>query len=340
MTQRLICPELDRSPNALVRRVLGGFLVASLLACGGSDAGPTLPSPPTPPSVPDIPTGPFAVGTAYTDEKGWIQYTAGDAPLVLIAPHGGLLSPSALPDRDCSGCVTGNDLNTQELARAIADTFATRTGRRPHLIANLLHRRKFDGNRELTEATDGNTAALGASWNWMHGAVDTARNDVVRRWSRGLVLDLHGHAHAIARLELGYLLTATQLRLDNAALTASGALSSSSISRLIAEARSGRAPAEMLRGANSLGGLLQARGYDAVPSPAAPAPLVGEEYFNGGYNTSRHGSRTGSTIDAIQVECHFAGVRDTPASRAAFASALVDALLVLLDEEYDWRPAS
>ncbi len=339
MNQLPALPAPRRLPLAFVRRSLGGLAVASLLACGGSGDGPTKPSPPTPPLAPDIPTGPFTVGTAYTDAKGWIQYTAGDAPLVLIAPHGGLLSPSALPNRSCPGCVVANDLNTQELARAIADTFATRTGRRPHLIANLLHRRKFDGNRDLTEATDGNTAALGASWQWMHGAVDTARNDVARRWSRGLVIDLHGHAHTIARLELGYLLTATQLRLDDAALTASGALSTSSIARLISDARGGRTPAGMLRGASSLGGLLQARGYATVPSPAAPAPLVGEDYFNGGYNTSRHGSRSGSALDAIQIECHFPGLRDTPASRAAFASALVDALLVLLDAEYGWRPS-
>lgn len=309
-----------------------------LAACAGG-ASPTTPTPNPPPTpAPPGPVGPFVVGATYLDARSWVQYTAGDAPLVLISPHGGLLSPGELPDRSCDGCVTANDTNTQLLARAIVDTFAARTGRRPHLVVNLLHRRKFDANREVIEATSGNTAQLRGTWEWMHAAVDTAKADVARRWQRGLVIDLHGHAHAIPRVELGYLLTATQLRLDDAALTSSGALATSSVARLLQGGLSSRTPVERLRGATSLGGLLQARGFAAVPAPSAPAPLVGEDYFNGGYNTSRHGSRTTGPMDAVQIETQYAGVRDTDASRAAFASALVDALLVLFAAEYGWQP--
>jgi hypothetical protein len=320
------------------------FGVALGVACGGGgEAGnpnPTGPTPPptTTPTPADVPTGPFVVGRAYTSASGWVQFTPGDAPIVLIAPHGGLLTPSSLPDRSCSGCVTGNDTNTQALARAIADTFAVRTGRRPHLVVNLLHRRKFDANRDLPEASGGNTAQLQATWEWLHAAVDSAKADVVRRAGRGLVLDLHGHAHAIARLELGYLLTATQLRLSDAELASSGALGASSIARLVGDARGAPGGAELLRGPTSLGGLLQVRGVPSVPSPAAPAPLVGEDYFNGGFNTQRHGSRLGGPIDAIQIESHFTGIRDTNESRGRFAALLTDALLELLATRYGWQP--
>jgi len=310
-----------------------------LAACSSGASAPTTPEPPpTPPPVTAGPVGPFVAGTAYLDARSWVQYTAGDAPLVIIAPHGGLLLPGELPDRSCAACVTANDTNTQLLARVIVDTFTARTGRRPHLVVNLLHRRKFDANRDLPEASGGNTAALRGPWEWMHAAIDTAKADVGRRWQRGLVIDLHGHAHAIPRLELGYLLTATQLRLDDAALTSTGAFSASSVARLLQNGLSGRTPAQRLRGTTSLGGLLEARGFAAVPSPAAPAPLVGEDYFNGGFNTARHGSRSLSTTDAVQIECHFTGVRDTETSRAAFASALVDALVVLFANEYGWQP--
>ncbi len=321
--------------DLIVRRALWcASFGALLIACSGDASAPTAPAP-----IPAAgPVGPFTVGTSYLDARSWVQYTAGDAPLVIIAPHGGLLSPGELPDRSCTGCVTANDTNTQLLARVIVDTFAARTGRRPHLVVNLLHRRKFDANRDLPEASGGNTAALRGPWEWLHAAVDTAKADVGRRWQRGLVIDLHGHAHAIPRLELGYLLTATQLRLDDAALTSSGAFSSSSVARLLQNGLSNRTPAERLRGATSLGGLLEARGFAAVPSSVAPAPLVGEDYFNGGFNTARHGSRSASTTDAVQIECHFTGLRDTEASRAAFASALVDALLVLFANEYGWQP--
>lgn len=321
-------------------------LMLALAACGGggeSVAPPTGPGPgPTPPPTPvDRPTGPFVVGRAVFDAQEWIEYTPGDAPLVLIAPHGGLLSPANLPDRTCADCVTANDTNTQALARAIADTFTARTGKRPHLIVNLLHRRKFDGNRDLPEASAGN-ATLRAPWEWMHAAVDTARADVARRHRRGLVLDLHGHAHSIARLELGYLLTASQLRLSDAQLLSGGLFGGTSIARLVTDARGAPGGPELLRGATSLGGLLERRGIPAVPSPSAPAPLVGEDYFNGGYNTARHGSRTGggdgAALDAIQIEHHFTGVRDTELNRARYASALTDALVELLAQRYGWLP--
>ncbi len=323
------------------------LLVAALalgMACGGGEVGtptPTGPTPPpgtTPAPPPDVPTAPFEVGRAYTDANEWVQFTVGDAPIVIIAPHGGLLSPSSIPDRSCSGCVTANDTNTQALARAIVDTFTARTGRRPHLVANLLHRRKFDANRDLPEASGGNTVQLRSTWEWMHAAVDSAKADVVRRTGRGLVIDLHGHAHAIARLELGYLLTAAQLRLSDAEIASSGTLGASSIARLVSDARGAPGGAELLRGPTSLGGLLQVRGVPSVPSPAAPAPLVGEDYFNGGFNTQRHGSRSGGPLDAIQIECHFTGIRDTEASRGRFAALLTDALLELLDARYGWQP--
>ncbi len=333
----------------LVRTLAHAVLTLSALAAagcsGGSTDAPVAPIPPAPPptappppSAPEVPSRPFVVGQAITNSRQWIEYTPGDAPIVIVAPHGGLLSPSELLDRACAGCVTVNDANTQALARAIVDSFTSRTGRRPHLVANLLHRRKFDGNRELGEATSGNTIMLASSWEWMHAAVDSARADVVRRAGRGLLIDLHGHAHDIARLELGYLLGASQLRLSNAELAAGNLLGASSIARLATDARGTPSVGELLRGPSSLGGLLAARGIPSVPSPAAPAPLVGEDYFSGGYNTDRHGSRRGGFVDAIQIECHFAGVRDTPESRARFAGILTDALLVLLHDRYGWTP--
>lgn len=334
---------LNRRPTG---RCLAGWCLAAALgtataACGGGGDGPPAapPTAPTPPAAgpPDRPVGPFVVGQPVRDAQAWIEYTPGDAPLVLIAPHGGLLAPASLPDRSCSGCVVANDTNTQALARAIVDTFTARTGRRPHLVVNLLHRRKFDGNRDLPEAAAG-TAALQVPWEWLHAAVDSARADVVRRHARGLVLDLHGHAHAIARLELGYLLSASQLRLADAELAGANLFMSTSIARLVGDARGAPGGPELLRGVTSLGGLLEARGIPAVPSPSAPAPRVGEEYFNGGYNTLRHGSRSGGPLDAIQIEHHFTGVRDTEANRARYAAVLTDALVVLLEERYGWRP--
>lgn len=311
-----------------------------LLACsrdgGVTSAPPTGPNPPVATAAPTGPRGPLVVGQVYTDAAGYVEYTPGNAPLVLVAPHGGALAPSGLPDRSCSGCVTATDLNTQELARAVVDTFLARTGVRPHLVINRLHRRKFDGNRDLFEATGG-TRALDTTWLWMHAAIDSARQRVRSSNARGLLIDVHGHGHEIPRLELGYLLSANTLRQDDATLTATAAMGASSVALLATDTRqlSNRGVA-LLRGPNSLGALLVARGVPAVPSPADPAPRAGEEYFSGGYNTERHGSLDGSALDAVQLESHFTGIRDSVATRGVFAARLVDALLVYLDRHYGW----
>lgn len=312
--------------------------MAGLLgACAeGAPPAPSVTPPPvTPPSITG-PVGPLIVGQSYLDPNGYIEYIPGDAPLVLVAPHGGTVSPAGLPDRVCSGCSTTNDLNTQELARAVVDEFRQRTGARPHLIVNRLHRRKFDGNRERTEATGGN-AALDGSWIWLHAAIDSSKALVARRHSRGLLIDVHGHAHAIARLELGYLLGASELRSSDALLASGNALSRSSVARLAGDTRSAadRGTA-ILRGPRSLGALLAIDGVRAVPSPLDAAPLVGEEYFTGGYNTMRHGSLDGGALDAIQIESHFSGIRDSDASRAEFARVLTRALRAFLDVHYGW----
>jgi hypothetical protein len=278
------------------------------------------------------------VGQSYTDTPGYVEYIPGDAPLLIIAPHGGTDIPAGLPDRSCSACVTVNDANTQDLARRIVEAVRTRWGVRPHLVVNRIHRRKFDANRDLQEATGG-LNALGPTWTWFHSAIDSAKLRITAKPGRGLVIDLHGHAHAVPRLELGYLLTESQLRQTDAALTTANLMATTSIrtlagdSRLIAE----RGVA-LLRGANSLGTLLATAGVPAVPSQQDVAPKAGEEYFNGGYNTQRHGSLMGGAIDGVQIECHFAGVRDTDASRAAFATALAGALTTYFEKHYGWKP--
>lgn len=320
-------------------------LLLVVAACGGSDPrgpsdpgnGPSAPTGPTGPSGTE-PVGPLSVGVPYADPPGYIEYIPGEAPLVLLAPHGGTLSPATLADRTCSGCVTTADLNTQELARAIADAFLRRTGRRPHLVINRLHRRKLDANRDVAEATGG-TVALESSWRWWHAAVDSSRSRIAGSGGRGLLIDLHGHAHAVPRIEVGYLLSDAELRQTDAQLGAANAMVRTSVARLSTDTRSvSDRGVALLRGPQSLGTLLAGAGYPAVPSATDPAPKVGEDYFNGGYNTQRHGSLNGGALDAVQFEHNLAGVRDTDANRTRYADALAALLVPWLERHYGWRP--
>jgi hypothetical protein len=84
----------------------------------------------------------------------------------------------------------------------------------------------------------------------------------------------------------------------------------------------------------SMGDLLELRSYPSVPSPTYPDP-GGQPYFNGGYNTRRHGSRDGGPVSGMQLECNYTGVRDSGPNREAFAAALAEALDVYLETHFN-----
>ncbi|MEN8927883.1 MAG: T9SS type A sorting domain-containing protein [Flavobacteriales bacterium] len=274
----------------------------------------------------------YIPGTTYFGNDSLIEYKCGNLPIILSAPHGGYETPSALPDRNCQGCVYVRDVNTQELTRQIAASLIFKTGCYPHVIINKLRRTKLDANRDMTEATDSN-AVTEPYWHEYMNFVDSAKNRVSKQFTKGLFLDIHGHAHTISRLELGYLLTGTDLRKTDSALDAAPLNAKSSILNLTFANQNNLSPSQLVRGLTSFGALIQKRGYPAVPSDSVPTPLLGEPYFSGGYNTRRFGSRIGGTIDAIQIEHNWDAHR-TFARRVEYADSLAETILEYLEEHY------
>lgn len=283
------------------------------VSCG---SGPT--SPPTVPSGSPVACAGTA-GVPCVGRNGYVEYIPGDLPIVISVPHGGALTPASIPNR-VSGTST-TDSNTIELARAIGSAFTARSGRAPHLVLVHLRRTKLDANREIVEAAEGNGEAIQA-WTEYHAFIEQAMASVRQRSGTGFYIDLHGHGHAIPRLELGYLLTASTLNGTDGQLNAGSAAAASSL-RLIA-LTSALTSSALLRGPTSLGGLLEP-GVASVPSPSMPSP-GSDAYFNGGYSTSRHTS----TLPGLQIESHFTGVRDSAASRASFSDVLVRALATFM----------
>lgn len=260
-------------------------------------------------------------GRSYQGRRGYVEYVPGELPVVLSVPHGGTLEPSEIPDRTTGTLVTDRD--TRETAQAVRQAFLERTGQAPHVVVSHLRRTKLDPNREIVEAAQGDPFAEEA-WREFQGFIDVAEELVETRYGAGLYLDLHGHGHDIARVELGYLLTSDELALPDSVLEEGGYAMGSSI-RALAMA-SPHPFGEVLRGATSLGGYLQARGVAAVPGPADPAP-GSAPYFTGGYNTARHGSLApDQVVSGVQLELPYPGMRDTDANRRAFASALAAAV--------------
>lgn len=285
-----------------------------------------------------IPPGPYTPGQSYTGRNGYIEYIAGNTPVIFAAPHGGSLTPSEIPNRTAAACdttniITQSDANTEALAREIQAAFYSRTGKYPHVIISKLYRGKLDPNRSITAGACGDNEAQ-IAWNEYHDFIDVAKSRVTTDFGRGWFTDLHGHGHAIQRLELGYLLESGDLDDTNATMDAGTSYENESSFRTFSAATT-VSFSNVLRGSASLGTLLEAEGYASVPSTSTPHPLPGEPYFAGGYSTQRHGCASGGTICGLQIE-HDTLVRHTQSARAAYAAALVRAYETYLAQNFSF----
>jgi hypothetical protein len=185
-----------------------------------------------------------------------------------------------------------------------------------------LSRKKVDCNREIGEGAAGQPKAEQV-WREYHAFIDEAEAAVLARSQHGLYLDIHSHGHPKPRIEIGYLLKGSELRLADERLDKDPAVAARSSIRWLSQ----RTPAkfsELLRGETSLGGLFAARGIPSVPSPREVL-LLDDPYFNGAYDIAAHGSRDKSQLDAAQLEVP-GPMRDTPAHRASTAQAIAESL--------------
>ncbi len=251
----------------------------------------------------------------------YVEYQPGSMPLIITIPHGGTREPADLPDR-ISATLARYDTNSLDLGRALIEAIRRRTGNSPHVIITHVHRKKLDANRDVFEAAQDDPVAV-RTWEEFHGFIDEAKREVERRFGGGLLIDLHGHRHREARVELGYLLMQKELNMPDDSLNSPVHLQTTSV-RALAE-QAGEGLAQLIRGRRSLGTLLSDRGYMTVPGRRCPGPGA-DPYFSGGYTIEQHGSVAGGTISAIQMETPWQGVRDTEAHRKAFARAAAEAL--------------
>lgn len=289
------------------------------------------------PEVPENPENPkpapelanWESGDVFFDDHKWTEAIAGDMPLVISVPHGGDIKPSSVPDRTCDDATTVTDLYTRELARAIEKELVEEYNIRPYLVLCHLKRTKIDQNRPLSEGTCGNPE-MQTAWHQFHDYVDTALNLAVAEYGRAIYIDLHGHGHSKQRLEIGYNLTKNEL----VQIAGSGDLlalkQKSSIQNLFL-LNTGLDFREMMTGDEAFGTLMQNEGFNSVPSKQDPYPLSGDTYFNGGDNTRMYTGKAYPNVYGWQIECNKTGVRDTEASRAAFAKAFAKNIVHYLE---------
>lgn len=251
--------------------------------------------------------------------SNYIEYIEGDLPVILSASHGGALLPPELPGRVSDSAKALSDQNTEELARELVAQVFKASGRYPHAVINHIHRMKLDPNRDSADSQEPPYAGDSGKAAWMayHDFIDTAEAKVGAQFGKGMLFDLHGHQHALARVELGYLITNFQLRQADQELGRLAA--NSSLARLALE--SPEPFPTLVRGASSFGGYLQGKGIPAVPSPQFPHNDT-NPYFSGGHTIRSHCLTGRGSISGMQIELPLIGYRNSPASRAAFNALL------------------
>ena len=284
-------------------------------------------------SVLPTPEVKYTPGDIITDSQGYISYRVGNMPIIITVPHDGTLAPSTFPDRTGS---SKRAENTRKVAEQFAYFFnANSNGLYPHIIYNNISRSKLDPDLNQMDGAQGNSYA-NLSYGTYHSFLQTAIDSVEAYFDAGILLNLVEHNHSNQKVELGYLLSASDLDLTNLQLNSYSA--QSSVSQIADISTSSFA--EVIRGYNSLGTLIVGRSYtsndvtysfEAVPTLDNPT-IGSNDYSSGGYTIAQYGSSNGGKINGIDVATPFAGFRDNANAYRALAVILEESVKIFYQE--------
>lgn len=268
--------------------------------------------------------------TTVYGSNNYVKFIVGDlkSPIILASPHDGTIIPDNWPLRDHPDAVTVRDLYVSALTTEIADALYRKTGLHPHVIINDVARSRMEPNRALEEAYH-KTEAANQLWRQYHAFLKGAQDMVQKNVGKGLFLDMHGHGHSIPRIEVGYIVSKTNLNGTDAGLNSLA--STSSIYHL--STISAYPFSQLIRGDYAFGTLLENEGIRAVPSKQDPKPNS-DDYFNGGYCTLAYGSKNGGAVSAIQLETHGPNLRNNPTERKASGTKIADAIIKYMQSHY------
>jgi hypothetical protein len=331
----------------LARCFFGVVVLAAAAACADWPASVPMSPAGTEPRTATNPDSALA-GDSVFGTSSYIVYYPGNSPVIFAAPHGGnvaapdiLLRTTASTSCNTDDIVTLADLYTREMAMEIRTAFHARTGRYPHVIINRVHRARMDPNRDSIAGACQDPEGVTA-WNEYHAFIRAAMARVTADHGRGWFTDLHGHAHDIQRLELGYMLAGSALLQSNAKLDSYPVYENASTLRTFSQGTTAKF-SRVLRGPASLGTLLAAAGHRSVPSVPEPDP-GGNPYFNGGYSVglytcSTHTLSTSTAICGVQIE-HDASVKVPTSARLNYVNNLLSVYDVFLAQNFGFNMAS
>ena len=201
----------------------------------------------------------------------------GDLPIILSAPHGGVMPIPGVPERagegmkkGGAGFFAGRDENTELLAAAIARAIESRLGKKPYFVIAKFHRKYIDANRPPEIAIEHPGAR--EVYDLYRGTLAKFCDDVQTRFGRGLLIDVHGQGSARDTVFRG---------------THNGA-TDAMLAKMLGD--------KIHAGPQSLAGMLVARGINMKPVDTSPETSG----FTGGHIVQTYGKHEG--IGAVQFE--------------------------------------
>lgn len=234
-------------------------------------------------------------GAALAADADLILARAGQLPILLTVPHGGLEGIPTVPVRSRGTTVT--DAHTIELAETISKHLSSALGAQPYLVAARFSRKYVDANRAEGDAFDSPHAK--PIYDAYHAQIRDFIAQLRKRFPQGaLLLDIHGQA-------------------EDPGVVHRGTRNGATVAALLR-----RHGSEALGGPQSIFGVVQAKGYSVFPPNAIGDPQEDRRY-NGGYTVHTYGSRSPHGLDAIQIE-----VGRNLRTDAAFIAALSEGIAV------------
>ncbi|MCK9304779.1 MAG: hypothetical protein M0P27_05225, partial [Bacteroidales bacterium] len=209
----------------------------------------------------------------------------------------------------------------------------TLAGKYAYVVICRIKRTYTDMNRTKSYAIPPNSPQE-ALYETYHSYLNNSRMAITVKFGRGLLIDIHGHAHDIQQVELGYNVTGTALNMSDEDIINQNIARSSSIYSLSKNNKQNKGFIEILRGDNSFGTILFANEVPCIPHKSNPAPGQ-SPYFSGGYITETYGSglSSGGSVDAIQME--FNSSARSSENRKKYAENVVKTIIRFLETNYN-----
>ncbi len=199
----------------------------------------------------------------------------GDMPIILTAPHGGLLLIPGIGERSKGTKLC--DMYTLDLIHAISEAITDKTGKKPYIVVALFHRKYIDANRSATQAYEDDNAK--PMYDYYHNQITGYIKEIKARFPRQnpLLIDIHGQS---THNEIIFV----------------GTQNKKTVKKLLDTEGQ-----QAFTGTESVLGQLSAQGYRIFP-PVKERTQQEYSSYNGGFTVYTYGSNQPDGVDAIQLE--------------------------------------